>query len=304
MTSRMNNARSRRIGSNARTTSARAGPILRPCRMPARQSILQTGQALTEFLAIAIALVPLFLLLPMIGKYQDLAHMTQMASRYAAFDATSYGDIDGYQPWKPPAQLADEIRRRFYSNSDAPIKTGDVAGDFDANRNLFWRDPYGNPLIRKFSNVSVSFGNGASAQANGFSTGSGADGAPFNVVPLANAATIGLQTRGVYTANVAVSVANLPAGFKSIAPFDTLNLSIQRQTSLLFDPWAAATTVSTEKRVGRLAPVNSALSAVEPVVDLAIFALDMGQVKTPDFGNLQPWRDVVPADRLVAVKQQ
>jgi hypothetical protein len=269
-----------------------------------RRPGLQAGQALAEFLAIAFALVPLLLLLPMIGKYQDLAHMTQMASRYAAFDATSFGDMgDGYEAWKPPAQLADEIRRRFYSNPDAPIKTGDVAGDFDANRNLLWRDPYGNPLIRNFSDVSISFGNNAAAQSGGFSAGSGADGTPFNSVPFANANTIGLQARGIYTANVAVAVANLPAGFKSIAPFDTLHLSIERHTSLLFDPWASPITKVTEKRVGRLAPINNALSAIEPLVDVAVDAVDMFKVPRPDFANLEPWRDVVPADRLVPERQ-
>jgi hypothetical protein len=269
-----------------------------------RRTKKQAGQALAEFLAIAFALVPLVLLLPMIGKYQDLAHMTQMASRYAAFDATSFGNMgDGYEAWKPPAQLADEIRRRFYSNPDAPIKTGDVAGDFDANRNLLWRDPYGNPLIRNFSDVSISFGNNAAAQSGGFSAGSGADGTPFNSVPFANASTIGLQARGIYTANVAVAVANLPAGFKSIAPFDTLNLSIERHTSLLFDPWGSPTTRETEKRVGRLAPINNALSTIKPLVDVAVDVLDMNQVTPPDFGNLEPWRDVVPADRLVPERQ-
>ena len=97
------------------------------------------GQALTEFLVVALALIPLFLLVPMIAKYQDISHFTQLASRYAAFDAMTRND--SVSTWKPEAQLADEVRRRFFSNSDAPIKTGDVVGNFDANRNLFWSNP-------------------------------------------------------------------------------------------------------------------------------------------------------------------
>lgn len=45
---------------------------------------LQRGQALTEFLVISVAMVPLFLLMPVIAKYQDVSHSTQMASRYSA----------------------------------------------------------------------------------------------------------------------------------------------------------------------------------------------------------------------------
>lgn len=262
---------------------------------PARARL--DGQALTEFLVIAVALVPLFLLLPMIGKYQDIAHATQMASRYAAFDATSFGNVNGYNPWKPPAQLASELQRRFYGNANAPIKTGDVAGDFDADRNLLWRDPYGHPLIRNFNDVTVAFGNNSGAQAGGFS--SSQDGRPFDLVPFANADTIGLAARGIYTANVAVALANLPQGIRNVAPFNALDLSITRHTSLLFDPWSSPTTAKTEQRVAKLAPLGGALNMVSPLLNVAIVVLDRGEVTAPKFGNLRAWRDVVPADRLV-----
>lgn len=270
----------------------------------------QQGQALAEFLGVAVALVPLFLLFPMIGKYQDLAHATQMASRYAAFDATRYGNVDGFNDWKPPAQLAAEIRRRFYGNANAPIKTGDVAGEFDAHRNLFWRDPYDHALIRDFSDVGISFGAASALQSDGFSN-AGADGAAFNTIPLANANKIGLAAQGVYSANVAVGLANLPGNIKSVRPFDAIDLRIQRHTSLLFDPWSSPTTQKTEELVGKLAPLNPALSAVSPVIDAALVAIDRSGssstdgkkeeagVEFPEFGDLRKWRDVVPSDRLV-----
>ncbi len=266
----------------------------RPRRVQGRNRTRQAGQALTEFLVIALTLVPLFLLLPMVGKYQDLVHATQMASRYAAFDATSFGNTAGFNPWKPPAQLAAEVRRRFYSNADAPIKTGDVAGDFDANRNLFWRDPWGHALIRNFSDVGVSFGKDQPTQAGGFDA-SGSDGAAL----FANAGVIGLASPGVYTANVSVTLANLPAGIKSTEPFDKLDLTIKRHTSLLFDPWHSPDTERTEERVGKLAPIGTAVAAVAPVLDGAIDAIDMGKVRSPGFADLSQWRDVVPLDRIV-----
>ena len=256
----------------------------------------QRGQALTEFLVLAVALVPMFLLVPMIAKYQDLSHATQLASRYVAFDAINRGGLAGDNAWSPPAVLADEVRRRFYSNSDAPIKTGDVAGDFDANRNLFWRDPYGHPLIKSFSDVTLSFGDGESTQTAGFSAAS--DATVFNKIPLANAKHIGLASPGIYTANVSVALANLPAGIRSIEPFDKLDLSIQRRTSLLFDPWNSTTTARTENRVATLAPLNSLLNTIDPLIKLAIGYVDLTEVEAPKFGKLSLWRDAVPADRL------
>ncbi|QJD92845.1 hypothetical protein HH213_23815 [Duganella dendranthematis] len=115
------------------------------------------GQALAEFLVLAAALVPLYLLLPVIAKYQDVASQVAMASRYVTFEAMTRNDVQS--SWKTPAELAGEVRRRFFGNADAPIKTGDVAGNFLAHQNLFWRGPDGAALIADFnSDVAVSFG--------------------------------------------------------------------------------------------------------------------------------------------------
>jgi hypothetical protein len=258
----------------------------------------QHGQALVELLVISVALVPLFLLLPMVGKYQDLSHAAQTASRYVAFEATTRNDTQSVDGWKPPAQLADEVRRRFFGNTDAPVKTGDTAGDFDANRNPLWSDPFGNPLIRQFSDVAVSFGQNATDHAGAFTGAS--DGAPFNVVPLANASRMGLQSPGIYTGHVSANLANLPSGIKSIVPFDTLDLSIQRHTSLVFDGWGARSPQQAEDRFGNLVAALGPLQAVQSILDYAIGALEFFNVDAPQFGNLQLWRDVVPADRLAA----
>ena len=157
-----------------------------------------------------LLLLFLFLLLPVIGKLQDISHATQMASRYAAFDATVHNDEAG--SYKPPAQLAAEVRRRYFSRPDAPIKTDDTAGDFDAHRNPLWTDPAGNPLIPRFSDISVSFGASQSTAHRDAFTAS-PDGVPFSIVPLANHGRIGLNAPGIYRANISVPLANLPAGF-------------------------------------------------------------------------------------------
>ncbi|MGV7207009.1 hypothetical protein ACLB1G_04040 [Oxalobacteraceae bacterium A2-2] len=81
-----------------------------------------SGQALAEFLVLAVALLPLFLLLPLIAKYQDIAYQTLVASRYVAFDAMTRND--GQSSWKPPEQLAAEVRRRLAGAADAPSRPG------------------------------------------------------------------------------------------------------------------------------------------------------------------------------------
>lgn len=271
----------------------------------------QRGQALTEFVVIALALVPLFLLMPMIGKYQDIAHATAMASRYVAFDAIA-NNGSSKKGFKSEAQLAAEVRRRFFSNSDAPIKTGDEAGDFNANRNRMWVDPQGEPLIKQFADVTVSFGAGRGAKpADGFQDGS--DENPFNVpTPFHTAEELGLKS-GIYTANVSVKLANVKELLGSYAntysELSKLNLSITRGTSLLVDPWTASGAAQIDDRLSniKIFPASvfnkSPLNVGMKVLDAAVIAMEVpaclqGHCQhAPKVGQLSYWDDVVPADR-------
>lgn len=216
-----------------------------------------------------------------------------MASRYVAFDAFVRNDSVG--TWKSESQLADEVRRRFFSNADAPVKTDDVAGDFLANHNLFWRDPNGDVLIKNFNtDVTVSYGSGGANHDAGFTAAS--DGMPFVLrEPLQ------LQARGIYTANVSVTLANMPAGLKFFEPFDNINLSITRGTSVAIDPWTARNPEQIEEKIASsptIFPVGS-LAAVSPIVDASVTLIDLpGGLSGPKLGKLDFWRDVVPEDRL------
>lgn len=237
----------------------------------------QQGQALTEFLVVAVALVPLVLLVPVIAKYQDIAHSAQMASRYAAFDGmvrnASQNSI------KPIDQLQDEVRRRFFSNSDAAIKNKDVAGDFKAHQNLFWRTPNDSPLIAKFSDVSVTRESKSASDVGVF------------------AMTFGGQ--GISTTRVSVKLANLPADLQFYRPFDQINLQISRKTSVLVDGWSGKNPEDVEQKVAKVVPNVTVLSRLSSVIDPIMPLVEPG-VTPPKLGRLDFWRDDVPSDRLQA----
>jgi hypothetical protein len=255
----------------------------------------QSGQALTEFLVAAVAVVPLFLLIPLIGKYQDISNSTQMASRYVAFEATVRNDSTG--SWEPEGQLAQEVVRRFFSNPDAPIKTNDAAGNFKANQNLFWRDPVDKPLIADLgSDVKLTFGPDASTTQSGAFTSIADEGKPFPGYE-----ELGLQTRGIYTAHVAVKLANVPSGLKFYEPFDKLDLTMTRSTSIAIGPWTAKDPAQVESKIAGSAAFFPAgkLAEVSPLVDAAVTIIDApGGISGPKLGKLDFWRDVVPEDRL------
>ncbi len=274
-----------------------------------RRLAVQRGQALTEFVVVALALVPLFLLMPVLGKYQDIGHATEMASRYVAFEAIN--NNSGMGKFKTRTRLEDEVRRRFYSNSDAPIKTGDTAGDFMANQNLFWRDPQGGALIRRFSDVSVSFGSVKGAEHSA-AYSAAADDKPFTTFGLLDVPnTLGLEAPGVYTANVSVVLANLSDLGGSYAStyeqFSAINLSITRHTSVLVDSWTASGPGQVSSRIDKelLFPGKS-LRVFKKALDGAVNLVEMPacmpgacpQSKLPQVGELTFWEDVVPGDRL------
>lgn len=249
----------------------------------------QAGQALTEFLVISLVLLPLFLLIPMIGKYQDISHATQLASRYAAFDAVLRNDSDNSS--KPASTLATELRQRFFGVPGVAVVTDAPAGSVAAIRKG-WSDPYAHPLIASPADITLSFGDQHEATpADAYDHAHSSDMALF---PLASRA--GLDSKGLYRANVSVGLANLPAGLRSIEPFDRIDLRIERHAVVLPDPWTANSPAQTEQRAGGLAPIDKLMP--DALIAAAIEVVDMVSVKPPAFGKLSQWRDVVPADRL------
>jgi hypothetical protein len=246
------------------------------------------AQALTEFLIISLVLIPLFLLIPVIGKYQDIGHATQLASRYAAFDAVLRNDSDNQS--KTPATLAAELQQRFFGVPGAVVVTDDALQDAVIRQG--WDDPYAHPLIVSPASIALSFGAGQKPTHADAWSNAGSNG--MALFPLASRA--GLSSRGLYRANVSVSLANLPEGLRSIEPFDRLDLRIMRHASVLPGPWTAISPAQTEMRVGGLAPINALMP--DALISAAIHLVDMASVKPPAFGKLDKWRDVVPADRV------
>lgn len=240
----------------------------------------QAGQSTVEFLVLALVLVPLLLIVPLIGKYMDIAQTAAVASRYVAFEGEVRHSTSD-EGWKSDAELAMEVRRRFFSNSDAPIKTHDTAGDFNAHRNTLWFDHRGDPLLPKFAdNIGVRTTRESLAQ-------------PFGAV---YAASLGLPQDTLYTGNVHVSVADI-AGLK---PFDELGLTVSRSTTLLADPWAAQGPGAVVEKIkgdgwNPLGPFAHSITALAAAPIKPFLWLEFN-TPAPDIGRVEP--DRVPADRL------
>lgn len=236
----------------------------------------EAGASTVEFIALALVLVPLFLIMPLLGKYTDLAQTTEIASRYVAFEGTVRNTSSS---WKTDAELAAEVRRRFYSTSDAPIKTHDVAGNFPGHRNPVWSDYQGKPLLADFdADVSVE-------------TKVESKHVPAAAV-FSGSAGFDLNEANLYTGRVTVR----PRKVALLKPFDTLDLVLSRTTSVLVDGWTAASPGTVKSKV------QGAGAPAYPIALLEALGSTLGQVPplildpAMDVNNINP--DIVPADRL------
>jgi hypothetical protein len=238
----------------------------------------QQGQSTIEMIVISLFLVPLMLIAPLLGKYLDIAETTTVASRYVAFEGSVHhsSSLGG---WKSDAALTKEVQRRFYSNVDAPIKTNDVAGNFNADRNALWFDHRGDALLPDFDkNVIIGTKKDTLAQ-------------PFGAL---YAGEFDLPRNNLYTGRVNVNIANI-AG---LAPFDTLGLSVDRHATLLVDPWAASGPGEVKSKVhgaGWLYPYQ-ALDALATIMTPIITIFEFG-APPPKIGRVDP--DWVPKDRVL-----
>lgn len=234
----------------------------------------QAGQSTVEFAVLALALVPLFLLVSLVGKYIDMMQTTEEASRYVAFEGAARNSSS---TWKSDAELAAEVRRRFFSNSDAPVKTGDVAGDFTAHRNPVWTDAKGRPLIASFADdvgVRTSVA-GLNAIASAMYAGS-----------------LGLSHDNLYTAKVTLR----PANASGPAPFDAIGLSTTRKTVLLADAWTARGPAGIRRKIEGVAAMYP-IGHMRAFIGVAGLAPALVFDPALEVGNFD-W-DVVPCDRLI-----
>jgi hypothetical protein len=241
----------------------------------------QHGQSTIEFIVLSLVLVPLTLIVPLLGKYIDIAHTTSIASRYVAFEGTVQ-HASSKNGWKSDATLASEVRRRFYSKHQLSIKTQDVVSEINGDRNALWTDHRGHYLLPDFNQITIT------TNAQNTSSIFNALSSAFDLSD-----NFALNTNNLYRGEVSVRLANI----ESLLPFDNINLNIRRHTVVLVDPWASTSAGEVESKVksaGLIFPYQL-LDTTAKVLEIPINLFEFN-ASAPDIGKVEP--DHVPADRL------
>lgn len=264
-----------------------------------------------ELLIVAtFVLVPLFLAVPLLGKYLDMRAATVQTSRYAAWErtvwyggdaASSLGWFGVSRRWQANEKTDDQIRReagvRYLSETgtDSFLSTDRDAGAFRGGTKQIWQDRRGQALLANYSDIQNSIANN---QAPG----------TLNLVldPVANfASTLGpftLEMKGAYAATVTMQVRDIDYDH-FLARNSTLNFS--ETNVLLANGWSAngpddPAKTSTKQQTKGLVPFSifTATIAGVPVVEYLQTAISvfLPEVSKLELGKIEP--DEVPADRV------
>lgn len=259
---------------------------------------------MTEFvISAAFVLVPLFIVIPILGKYVDMKHMAVQAARYQAWEYTvNYQDLDDEQPSnftsvaasklpeKSLSRVQRESRRRFFSQPGIALDSGVDAGGFNpAEINPLWRyhdgtdmyDPLALDTDSDLRQESTPPGGILgdilkvvedifAAMADVISAIAKAVGAP----PIGFDA---IKTRGYFKSAVSVPVEGPPDytafNLANTAPLfiDERNLKMTAQASILTNGWnagGAAHTASQAKGLVPTAMIGIILNHPVPIQDI------------------------------------
>jgi hypothetical protein len=162
------------------STESKCLPAAYPPSRLRRANRSAGGQALVETLVVALALVPLAVLVVLLGKYQSIQSATVAASRSLAFDCAARPQAcsdSAAVGW-----LAEAVRLRHFSRPDRAVLSAERAGGTGGgagtgsgssrgtgspgvgpgpaaiDRHPLWQDRAGRPLLERLEHVGATVG--------------------------------------------------------------------------------------------------------------------------------------------------
>jgi len=128
----------------------------------------QKGSSMVEFIVSLLVFIPLFIGIPLLGKYADIKHKTIESSRYIAWERTIYSAPGADTTWKDRHISSNGSYRYETSKSDTDI-LGDAEKRFfghpqyglhqtEATSNTFWRNHKGESLLALDASASNNAG--------------------------------------------------------------------------------------------------------------------------------------------------
>jgi hypothetical protein len=262
----------------------------------------QSGSAMTEFAILTVVMVPLFFVMPTLGKITDINNTSIQASRYMAWERTVSN-----QQQKTYDELGAELHNRFLVHPEMGVRTGQGKITGDDAINPLWRSfksdatDQGGRLVNidgqkklPYREESASLGEEEKLYQGIEQTGNLLSG-------VISDAKWGLESSGLYVGRVGVAVENaglFSRGGKDCGGAESQQtfVCVERHNAILVDGWSAFSRTQVEQRTkafvpgGILKPVGEMLS-----VTGAIPLMREMKGLEKSFGHVDV--DVLPLDR-------
>lgn len=266
---------------------------------------------MVEFvLAAVLFLIPVFLIVPLLGKYIDMKGTAIMGARYAAWERTVwYGGNASSVSWegadKTDGEIRNEVRSRIFSDRWGSGDTGISANDKSSTgwagqgRKKSWYNRDGGAMLANYDSVAQTLENR--------DTPGLANDVLNLIVTVADAiGPFTLEMKGLYAAEVSVTANTLPIGMTlyndPAQAFNPGPLTFSDTNVILSNTWSANGAAHVKKQTEGLTPTSIFSNPViKTIWDIA--RITLGVVAAPELlfleiGKIEP--DVVPPDRLVS----
>jgi len=268
---------------------------------------------MTEFVvAAAFVLIPLFLIVPTVGKYIDMKLAAVQAARYTTWEYSAhyvnlndqpggFSAISSSQlPQKSIAQVKKEADRRFYSDTATPLNTlVDKSGYDNAAKNNLWTFHNGLNMYEETGTKGTPSGSKASPDKTVLVNALiGAIGTGLNYIASAYAA-LGinagfdainpdgnLTVDGRHSVSLILPVAEAPTysalsstNTKALFGYD-LNLEMQAKSGLLTETWGAGGSAHSTFQSSGLIPTailnNPVINTAMDIASTVLLAPELG----------------------------
>ena len=262
------------------------------------------GSAMTEFAVLCVVMVPMFSIMPLLGKVSDINQTTIQASRYAAWERTIHDEGD-----KEDSRLAVEVSNLFFSKQNELVRTNEDLLTGQDHQNNYWSG-YGvvnneqNRLLGVGENGLKSYVVTTNESLPGVVSGTLSGGVNNIISAMAgfnSGATWDLEQNGLYVAKVGTNV-NSNVFMSGTADCnnnesDEVFSCIRRRNAILVDSWEASGSDQVKSRVKALVPtgVLAPVANLTSVMSIVPFMKEFGRLDEEAFGFVAP--DVLPPDR-------
>lgn len=259
---------------------------------------------MAEFVIVAVlVLVPLYLLIPILGKYIDMKSAAVVGARYAAWERTVFyagpaASVDWPGVEKTDAEIRNEVRQRIFSQGTS-IENGDRSatnwggGGYRAS----WVNRDGSGMLPDYNAVTQ-------ATQNDDSPGIANDVLNLIVTVADALGPFTLEMKGLYSAEVAVSANTLPINFsfdsEITKAFNPGKLTFSDRSVVLANGWSAKGSDHVKSQTQGLTPTGVFQTPVGNVIFKliqAVVGIAMPEIWLLELGKIEP--DVVPEDRVV-----